>query len=125
MSDRDTNAVLAVVRRAVNAAPGNKRDLETAMGIGHGRINDLFDGRLELRARHMTGLARYLKVPASDFFRVALAEAERVAPNRLEEWIDPDPPPPFQRKEAARPAAADDLRRMIREEITAALAATK
>ncbi|HXU32473.1 MAG TPA: hypothetical protein VN851_18045 [Thermoanaerobaculia bacterium] len=80
MSDRDTNAVLAVVRRAVDAAPGNKRDLETAMGIGHGRINDLFDGRLELRARHVTGLARYLKVPASDFFRVALAEAERVAP---------------------------------------------
>lgn len=125
MSDRDTNAVLAVVRRAVDAAPGNKRDLETAMGIGHGRINDLFEHRLELRARHMTGLARYLKIPASDFFRVALAESERVAPNRLEEWIDPDPPPPFQRKPAAPPAAADDLRRMIREELTAALAALK
>ena len=125
MSDRDAIAVLAVVRRAVDAAPGNKRDLETAMGIGHGRINDLFDGRLELRARHMTGLARYLKIPPSDFFRVALAESERVAPNRLEEWIDPDPPPPFQRKPAAAPAPNDELRRMIREEVTAALAALK
>ncbi len=125
MSDRDTIKVLAVVKRAVDAAPGTKRDLETAMGIGHGRINDLFDGRLELRARHMTGLARYLKVPAADFFSVALAESEQVAPNRLAEWIDPNPPPPFQRKQAAPSGTADDMRTMIREEVTAALAAKK
>lgn len=125
MDDRDTKAVLAVVQRAVAAAPGRKHDLESAMGIGHGRLIDLVNGQLELRSRHLTGLARYLEVPASDFYRLALAESERTSRRRLEEWIDPHAAPPFERR-YTEPASSDDrLRTLIREEIAAALSAKR
>ena len=125
MSDKDTQAVLAVVRRAVEAAPGRKHDLESAMGIGHGRLIDLVNGQLELRSRHLTGLARYLEVPASDFYRLALGEAERTSRRRLEEWIDPHSAPPFPRTYAEPATSEDRLRTLIREEIAAALSAKR
>ncbi len=125
MSDKDTKAVLAVAQRAIEAAPGRKHDLEAAMGLGHGRLNDLVNGQLELRSRHLTGLARYLEVPASDFYRLALGDAEFAARRRLEEWIDPRAAPPFPRKDAESAASDDRLRALIREELAAALAAKK
>lgn len=128
MSDKDTKAVLEIVRRAVAAAPGTKHEVEQAMEIGHGRLAEIFDGGMELRVRHVNGLARYLKVPASDFFRLALVEAERSSPHRLEDWIVHNPDPPSKRRAAEKQPDADlkeSLREMIREEIAAALAKKK
>lgn len=124
MSDKDIKAVLEVVRRAVAVAPGTKHEVEQAMEIGHGRLDEIFNGQMELRVRHVNGLARYLKVPASDFFRLAHVEAERSAPHRLEDWIVHNPDPPSKRGAAAKPPDADlkeGLREMIRDEIAAAL----
>ena len=100
------------------------------------RLMELSVGELaQVLGQSQPRVSRHLKVLADagvlerrkegSWVFLTLAESERVAPNRLEEWIDPDPPPPFQKKVAAPQAAADDLRRMIREEITAALAAMK
>ncbi|HEV7667437.1 MAG TPA: hypothetical protein VGS22_02855 [Thermoanaerobaculia bacterium] len=128
MSDKDTKAVLEIVRRAVAAAPGTKHEVEQAMEIGHGRLDEIFNGQMELRVRHVNGLARYLKVPTSDFFRLALVEAERSLPHRLEDWIVHNPDPPSKRRAAAKEPDADlkeGLREMIREEIAAALAKKK
>lgn len=128
MSDKDIKAVLEVVRRAVAVAPGTKHEVEQAMEIGHGRLDEIFNGQMELRVRHVNGLARYLKVPASDFFRLAHVEAERSAPHRLEDWIVHNPDPPSKRGAAAKPPDADlkeGLREMIRDEIAAALGKKK
>lgn len=128
MSDKDIKAVLEIVRRAVAVAPGTKHEVEQAMEIGHGRLDEIFNGQMELRVRHVNGLARYLKVPASDFFRLAHVEAERSAPHRLEDWIVHNPDPPSKRGAAAKPPDADlkeGLREMIRDEIAAALGKKK
>ncbi len=128
MSDKDIKAVLDVVRRAVAAAPGTKHEVEQAMEIGHGRLDEIFNGQMELRVRHVNGLARYLQVPTSDFFRLAHAEAERSAQHRLEDWIVPSTDPPNKRRPDAPELDADlkeSLREMMREEIAAALGKKK
>jgi hypothetical protein len=97
------------------------------MEIGHGRLDEIFSGQMELRVRHVNGLARYLKVPTSDFFRLAHVEAERSSPHRLEDWIIHNPDPPSKRRAAEKPDAdfKESLREMMREEIVAALARMK
>ena len=123
MSDRDAIAVLAVVRRAVDAAPGNKRDLETAMSIGHGRLEEILNGEPELRVRHLVGLARLLKVRPSDFLRLAYGSDEAAAPRYLEDWIgDPQPLHARRKPDTFTPKQEERVRDLIREELARAKA---
>ncbi len=116
--DKDLRRLLGLVRDACNAWPGNKRDLEAAMGVGHGRLEEMFQGHPELRVRHLVDLARLLKVRPSDFLRLGYPEDEIAAPRQLEEWIGEPQPPKSRRKALAfAPEQEARLRELIQEEL--------
>ena len=116
--NKDMKRLLDLMRVACAGWRGYKHDLEGAMEIGHGRLEELFNGHLELRVRHLVGLARLLKIPPSDFLRLAFADDEQTAPSRLEEWVGEPQPPKARRK--PQPLASEHetrIRELIREEL--------
>ncbi|HXU44247.1 MAG TPA: hypothetical protein VN783_01870 [Thermoanaerobaculia bacterium] len=116
--DRDIKKLLVLVRSAINASRAYKHEIESAMGIGHGRLEDLFSGDLELRVRHLVGLADHLGIPPSDFLRLGYPEAERTLRRRLEDWIG-EVQPPFARRDPAPLDAPLEarLRELVRDEL--------
>jgi hypothetical protein len=124
MRESDLRELTAVMRRAAQASRARKHDLEAAMGVSHGRMEDLWSGTLELKVRHLVGLAELLEVPPAEFLAAGCPHAQ-AAGLRLADWIGPVGPPfAARRSEQERVAAeADDerLRRVVREEIAAAL----
>jgi hypothetical protein len=124
MRESDLRELTAVMRRAAQASRARKHDLEAAMGVSHGRMEDLWSGTLELKVRHLVGLAELLEIPPSEILAAGCPHAQ-AAGRRLSDWIGPvEPPFAARRAEQERSAAeADDerLRRVVREEIAAAL----
>jgi hypothetical protein len=101
--DKNMKRLLGLVRAGCASWPGLKRDLESALEIGHGRLEECLNGTRELRVCHVVNLARLLKVKPSDFFRLAYADDEASAPNQLEDWIgEPKTAPRSQETPAAR-----------------------
>jgi hypothetical protein len=116
--DKDMKRLLGLVRSACYSWSGNKRDLEGALGIGHGRIEEILDGHPELRVRHLVDLARLLKIRPSDFLRLGYPDDESTAPNQLERWIGEPQPPHARRKPEPLTAEHEErIRELIREEL--------
>ena len=121
--DKDMKRLLNLIRVACNSWTGNKRDLETAMSIGHGRLEEILNGEPELRVRHLVGLARLLKVRPSDFLRLAYGSDEAAAPRYLEDWIgDPQPLHARRKPDTFTPKQEERVRDLIREELARAKA---
>ncbi len=116
--DKDMKKLLDLVRTACDRYTGYKRDLESALSIGHGRLEELLSGTLELRVRHLVGLARLLKIPPTDFLRLAYAGDARTATRRLEDWLG-DPQPSNARRASVpfTPEHEERIRELIREEL--------
>ena len=90
------------------------------MGCGHGNVERVLDGRMELRVRHVVGLARLLKVPPGDFLELGLPQPDGVAEFRLKDWIMPAPfGPPNAAKKANGPA--EDVAALVRNAVQEAL----
>ncbi|HEV7668425.1 MAG TPA: hypothetical protein VGS22_07870 [Thermoanaerobaculia bacterium] len=110
--------LLELVRSACYSWNGNKRDLESAVGIGHGRLEEILDGQPELRVRHLVSLARLLKVRPSDFLRLAYPGDESTAPSQLEDWVGGPKPPNARRKpQPLAPEHEERIRELIRDEL--------
>jgi len=94
------------------------------MGVSHGRMEDLWSGTLELKVRNLVGLAELLEVPPAEILAVGCPHAQ-AAGRRLADWIGPVEPPFAARRaeqeSAAAEAEGERLRRMVRQEIAAAL----
>jgi hypothetical protein len=116
--DKDMKRLLGMVRNACYSWSGNKRDLEGALGIGHGRLEEILAGKPELRVRHLVDLARLLKIRPSDFLRLGFPDDESTAPNQLERWIGEPQPPNARRKPEPLTAEHEErIRELIREEL--------
>ncbi|HXU31778.1 MAG TPA: hypothetical protein VN851_14485 [Thermoanaerobaculia bacterium] len=110
--------LLELVRSACYSWSGNKRDLEGALGIGHGRLEEILDGQPELRVRHIVSLARLLKVRPSDFLRLAYSDEESTATQRLEDWVgEPKPPNARRKPQPLAPEHEQQIRELIRDEL--------
>lgn len=59
------------------------------MGLGHGNLERILDGRNDLRVRHLLALARLLKIPPQDFFELGVPQPEGGTKYRLKDWIMP------------------------------------
>lgn len=116
--DKGMKRLLDLVRTGCNSWPGTKRDLESALEIGHGRLEEVLNGTRELRVCHLVNLARLLKVKPSDFLRLAYAGDEAAAPHQLEEWIgEPKPPHAVKKAPPLAPEHEQRMRELIREEL--------
>ena len=111
----DLRQLRAVLRQAISASRLSARSIETAMGLGHGNLERILDGRNDLRVRHLLALAKLLKIPPQDFLELGVPQ-EAGTKYRLRDWIKPH---------EARPPNADapdaDLGKLVRDAVQEAL----
>lgn len=121
MSDSDLRQLRALVREALPTYHGSGRALEEALGIGHGNLSHLLDGRLELRVRHLLAIAKMLSVPPHQFLELGCPETTGTAHRDLTDFVSMSLPP--ERKVAMQAAKAVELdnriRKIVREEMEA------
>jgi len=79
MSDGDLRQLRSLLREALAHSPLSARALETVLGIGHGNLSHLLEGRLELRVRHVLSIARALGVPPHQFLELGCPETTGAA----------------------------------------------
>jgi len=52
------------------------REVEKRLGLGHGSLNRIFNGKIDLKLRHILSVLEVLDVPSDQFFRLAYREKE-------------------------------------------------
>jgi hypothetical protein len=77
MYDEETKHLIALLAEAVRASGHSQRWVETEMGVSHGYLSLLFNGKLELKVRHVFMICGALKLDPFDFLFKALAEVRR------------------------------------------------
>src|SRR5215218_1331247 len=115
----DLRQLRAVLRQAISSCGMSARNIETAMGLGHGNLERILDGRNDLRVRHILGLAKLLKIPPQDFLELGVSQ-EAGTKYRLKDWITP---PAFQPPNEAKKTDAPDggLGKLVRDAVQEAL----
>ncbi len=106
---------LSLALISYGAAP---RKIEDALGIGHGTLNRLLDGRMELKLSHLVVFCKILDIHLRDLIEAGFPNWE--AKHRLNDWM-----PVKLRKAASPPLALSDevlqaIRAVVREEISRA-----
>lgn len=121
MSDSDLRRLRALVREALPTYHGAGRALEDALGIGHGNLSHLLDGRLELRVRHLLAIAKMLGVPPHQFLELGCPETTDAARRDLTDFVSMNLPPERKVAMQARQAVELDnrIRKIVREEMDA------
>jgi len=114
--DRDLKSLQETVRQALERTGLPKRRLEEELGVGHGTLEQLVSGRLEIKARHLLALARFLRVPPHQFLELGCPEAEGAADQDLGALLG------LPVREASRPepepaAPEERIRAIVREEL--------
>ena len=127
MSDSDLRTLRALVRAALPTYHGSGRAIEEALGIGHGNLSHLLDGRLELRVRHLLAIAKMLGVPPHQFLELGCPESYEAARRDLTDFVSMSLP--AERKvamQAAKTAELDNrIRKIVREELEARFGASE
>jgi hypothetical protein len=116
----DLKQLRAVLREAVRALRIPVRDWERRLEIGHGNLDKLLDGTLELRVRHIVAFARLLRVSPGDLLDTGCPDLVQKAEHRVSDWIASAPSRPPHKAEA--PALTDELVAAIREAVRQELA---
>ena len=106
--------IRALLRTALAALAMSPHKIEDELGIGHGTLLRLLDGRMEMKLRHMLQLCKLLKIHPIDLIQRGLPNWKAV--RRLDDWLPPD------QRRAAPPLALSDevlqaIRTAVREEI--------
>jgi transcriptional regulator with XRE-family HTH domain len=121
MAKYDVEQLCRVLRQVVQATRYRNRQIEDAIGLGHGTLSRLLSGDLELRVHHLLRLAEFLDVPPGDFFELAYTEESGRTRNRLADWTAP-----LRRRQTEEPPAGrEDLRELIRETLREEIAALR
>ncbi len=124
MSDHDIRNMRKMLRQVINASGLADRQVEDAMGLGHGRLGRLFDGSMEIKLRHLLGLARRLKISPGELVAMGSPETEQLKERRIAEWLGISEPK-AQRVETPPNDLDERIRRAVREELLAAAAERK
>jgi transcriptional regulator with XRE-family HTH domain len=125
MIEDDLRSLRQVLARAIDASRLQRRDIERALEIRNGSLDNLLNGRLDLRVEHLMLLARVLRIPAGDLLMMGCPEIRAAATHRLEDWIGPTGNTAAAPATAAANLPPEDLAEMIRKAIRDELAARK
>ncbi|HEX3554986.1 MAG TPA: helix-turn-helix transcriptional regulator [Thermoanaerobaculia bacterium] len=125
MIDDDLHSLRVLLREAIASLRLTNREAESAMGIAHGSLEGLLQGRLDLRVRHLLALAEILKVSPADFLALGCPTAQDAAQHDLVEWLSPPvrgriKGAPTLMSSATSSDLADLVRKTIREELARA-----
>src|SRR5437016_2229680 len=77
MYDEEAKHIVALLAEAVRASGHSQRWVETAMGVSHGYLSLLFNGKLELKVRHIFMICGAISLDPIDFLLKALAEIRK------------------------------------------------
>ncbi len=113
MVDQDLKELRRLLREAVESSRMYVRDIEAAIEVGHGNLERLLNGTLELRVRHLIAFARLLSIPPAELLELGCRTATQTAQRRLVDWLGPER---SQRLGAASrlPTTPEELSEMIR-----------
>ena len=127
MSNNDLRTLRALVREALPTYHGSGRAVEEALGIGHGNLSHLLDGRLELRVRHLLAIATMLGVPPHQFLELGCPETTDAARRDLTDFVAMSLSPERKIAVQAQKAAELDkrIRKIVREEMDARFGAVE
>jgi transcriptional regulator with XRE-family HTH domain len=116
----DLRSLRDLLREAIAATRLTSREVEDALEIGHGKLERLLNGQMEIRVRHILALANILKVSPGDFLILGCPGAVEAAQNELVEWLSP----PTRRRaaKAARSGSTEDIAKLVRITIREELA---
>jgi transcriptional regulator with XRE-family HTH domain len=116
----DLRSLRDLLREAIAATRLTSREVEDALEIGHGKLERLLNGQMEIRVRHILALANILKVSPGDFLILGCPGAVEAAQNELVEWLSP----PTRRRaaKAARSRSTEDIAKLVRITIREELA---
>jgi len=109
--DRDLKSLREMVRQAMDRTGLPKRRLEERLGIGHGTLEQLVSGRLEIKARHLLAIARFLRVPPHQLLELGCPEAEGAADQDLGTLLG------LPARTAASDVPEERIRAIVREEL--------
>jgi hypothetical protein len=76
MYDDESGRLLEHLAEIVARSHRSHRDIERAVGVGHGWLRLLFRGETELKVRHIVDLADLLGFTPGEFFREVFPDAK-------------------------------------------------
>ena len=110
--DKDLAEFRHILRELIRMLRMPVRDLENTLGIGHGKLERLLNGELEIRLRHVLALAEVLGVSPGDLLTAGCADATRRARRRVSDWLPHLAP---KQEGTPLPATREELAEMIRD----------
>ena len=111
MRQEDLGELRAVLREAVAACRRSNRDLEDDLGLGHGSLQRMLDGRIDVRVQHLVAIARLLQVHPMEFLELGFPDWP--ARHHLTDWMQPDLRK-RARKRPGLPATREELAELVR-----------
>ena len=108
--------LLELLAEIVARSNRSQRELERALGTGHGWLRLLFRGKTELKIRHIVLLGPLLGFTPGEFFREAYPEPTRSALERVKAQALALPPVKGRRTKLS-PTARLEVREIVREEM--------
>jgi transcriptional regulator with XRE-family HTH domain len=124
--DKDLQQLSGLIREALGRTSLTTRALEQELGLGHGNLTHLLSGKLELKIRHLLGIARLLGVPPHRLVELGCPDALRAATQDVTDFIDLPAAGTADGAISSLTLAALDarIRAIVRDELAAASAAT-
>lgn len=113
MIDDEIRRCAKLLESLVRMGGMSARQLEERLGYGAGTVHRLFNGRIELKLRHILLILGEVGVPPSQFFREVFPEDERPRSEpetaaRLLDLLEKYVPKRSERPKSAGPAAVSD-----------------
>jgi hypothetical protein len=111
MRQEDLSELRAVLREAVAACRRSNRDLEDDLGLGHGSLQRMLDGQVDVRVQHLVALARLLQVHPMEFLELGFPDWP--VHHHLTDWMRPDLRK-RARKRPGLPSTREELSELVR-----------
>jgi hypothetical protein len=116
MVEKETRRLTNLLESLVRVKKIPVREVERRLDYAGGTMNRIFNGKIEIKLRHILSVLEILEVPPSAFFQIAYEKGgeamgvEQILARLERMGLASRPEPP-----AAQPVTPDDLRRTIAE----------
>jgi len=116
MYEQEPPRLLELLAELVARSGRTQREVERALGVGHGWLRLLFAGKSELKVRHILDLAALLGFTPGQFFRQAYPEVPGTAVQQVRRNVNDILPPKLRRRQLNSQARLE-VRDIFREEL--------
>ena len=116
MYEQEPARLLELLAELVARSGRTQREVERALGVGHGWLRLLFAGKSELKVRHILDLAALLGFTPGQFFRQAYPEVPGTAVDQVRREVNDILPPKLRRRQLNSQARLE-VRDIFREEL--------